>query len=324
MGSATRMLGGAALLLGAGAIVQLLATASDRRAYPPPGQLVDIGGYRLHLHAQGPVGSFPTVILEGGAGLGSVSWGWVQPRIAQTTRVVAYDRAGIGWSDPGPAPRDGEHIATELHAALAVAGINPPYVLVGHSFGGLYVRIFADRYPDEVAGMVLVDSTHPDQTLRSPHEGQAIATTERTMRVFDGLARVGVLRLANPAALFMNGLPPLQDAQLRAYAADGFARAAQAEMSVIQERTFPQARRARPLGAKPLIVLSAGQTLAQDPVFVDLHRELAALSTNGVHRVVDGASHGAMVLEAQYADASADAIEDIVHLVRDAQALSMH
>jgi pimeloyl-ACP methyl ester carboxylesterase len=307
------------MLLGIGTVYQLIATELDRRAYPPPGQLVDIGGYRLHVHTAGSSATGPTVILEGGAGLGSVTWGWVQPRVAEIARVVAYDRAGVGWSDPGPAPRDGQRIAAELHSALAAADIRPPYVLVGHSFGGLYVRIFADQYPDDVVGMVLVDATHPDQMERSPREGQAIATTERTMRIFDVLAHVGLLRVANPAALFMAGLPAAQDAELRAYAANGFARAAQAEMAAIVDHTFPQVRRTRDLGARPLVVLSAGQTLAQDPVFLDLHQELAALSRNGIHRVVDGASHADMVLNATFAEATISAIEDVVHAARGSQ-----
>src|SRR5436190_18904044 len=100
-------------LLGVGAVYQLIATERDRRAYPPPGQMVDVGGHRLHVYVQGSTSSAPTVILEGGAGLGSVTWGWVQPRIAETTRVVSYDRAGVGWSDRGPEPRDRMQIATE-------------------------------------------------------------------------------------------------------------------------------------------------------------------------------------------------------------------
>jgi pimeloyl-ACP methyl ester carboxylesterase len=284
-----RILGAAMVLRGAGALIQAIETERDRRMYPPPGQLVDVGGYRLHLHALDPASGGPTVILEGGAGLGSVTWAWVQPRVAERTRVVAYDRAGVGWSERGPQPRDAEQVATELHTALRAAGIEGPYVLVGHSFGGLYVRVFADRYPEEVSGLVLVDPTHPDQMQRAPREGQAMDTTRRVMRVFDGLSHVGVLRL--PAAMFMPGLPARQDAELRAHAADGFAAAAAAEISAIEDRTFPQVRRAGPLGDRPLVVLSASHTVAQEPVFLELHKELARLSSRGTHRVVDGASH---------------------------------
>jgi pimeloyl-ACP methyl ester carboxylesterase len=306
-----------AAVAGVGAAYQLIAAEIDRRAFPPPGRLVDVDGHRLHVRASGSASDAPTVILEGGAGLGSVTWAWVQPRVAERTRVVAYDRAGVGWSDRGPEPRDGQQIATELHAALDGAGVSGPYVLVGHSFGGVYVRIFADLYPDEVVGLVLVDPTHPDQLDRSPREAQAMRTTRQLMRVFDGLSHLGLLRLANPAAMFMPGLPAPQDAELRAYAATGFAEAAEAEMAVVEERTFPQARGAHLLGARPLIVLSAGQTVAQDPLFYELHAELATLSTRGTHRVVDAASHAGMVFDATYAEATIAAINAVLDQLSD-------
>jgi pimeloyl-ACP methyl ester carboxylesterase len=122
----------------------------------------------LHINCLGQ-GS-PTVILESGLANMSADWANVQPLVAKGTRVCAYDRAGIAWSDPGPQPRDPGQIAGELHTLLGRAGIAGPYVLVGQSFGGLYVRMYAARYPDEVAGMVLVDASHPDMWQRLPAE----------------------------------------------------------------------------------------------------------------------------------------------------------
>ena len=151
-----------------GAVYQAVATEMDQRAYPPPGEMVDVGGYRLHINCVGQ-GS-PTVILESGLGNMSVDWANVQPEVAKTTRVCAYDRAGTGWSEPGPEPRDPQQIAHELHTLLGNAGIDGPYVLVGQSFGGLYVRMYAARYPKEVEGMVLVDASHPDMWTRLPPE----------------------------------------------------------------------------------------------------------------------------------------------------------
>ena len=310
-----------AALAGVGAVYQAMAVERDRRTYPPPGRMVDVGGHRLHVQSLGDEGARPTVILEGGAGLGATTWAWVQPALATSTRVVAYDRAGVGWSDRGPEPRDADHIAGDLHAALGAAGVGGPYVLVGHSFGGLYVRAFADRYADEVAGLVLVDPTHPDQSVRSPRERRAIATTERMMRTFDALSRVGVLRLLNPAA-FMPGLPPRHDAALRAYGADGLAAGAARELAAVEELTFPQVRRTGRLGERPLVVLSAGQTLAQDPVFAELHAELAALSSNSVHRVVAEASHAALVLDETHAAQTAAAIRQVVEAVRSGRPLT--
>src|SRR4051812_26628883 len=140
-----------------GAAYESVSEAADARAYPPPGQMVDVGGYRLHINCVG-AGS-PTVVIEAGQGDSSVSWSsWVQPRVATTTRVCTYDRAGMGYSDPGPLPRTAERFAQELHTLLLRADEPGPYVLVGHSLGGLTVRIFAHEYPADVLGVVLVDS----------------------------------------------------------------------------------------------------------------------------------------------------------------------
>lgn len=128
-----------------------------------PGRLVDIGGYRLHLNCIGNLS--PTVVLIAGAGDFSFDWGLVQPEIARFARVCSYDRAGFAWSDPGPTPHTMRQEAYELHALLRAAGIKGPYVLVGHSLGGLIARVYAEYYPTEISGMVLVDATHEDTTL---------------------------------------------------------------------------------------------------------------------------------------------------------------
>jgi pimeloyl-ACP methyl ester carboxylesterase len=142
------------------------AQAQLRAAYSPRGEMVDVGGYRMHIYCLGS-GS-PTVILDAGLGDFSPIWDLVQPRVAQSVRVCAYDRAGLGWSERGPHPRTVQNIVGELHTLLAEAAIEGPYVLVGHSMGGLYVRAYALQYPDEVAGVVLVDAPHEEQSSRYP------------------------------------------------------------------------------------------------------------------------------------------------------------
>jgi pimeloyl-ACP methyl ester carboxylesterase len=133
-----------------------------------PGKLVDVGSYRLHIDCLG-AGS-PTVVLENGSGDSMLEWMSVQPEIAKFARVCAYDRAGLGWSDPDSAPRTTEGVTRDLHALLANAGIAPPYVLVGHSMGGFFVSRYAAQYPDEVVGAVLVDPAGPGQNKIFPAE----------------------------------------------------------------------------------------------------------------------------------------------------------
>jgi pimeloyl-ACP methyl ester carboxylesterase len=149
---------GLASLLGlmlVGYIYEPMAEAADAKAYPPPGQLVDVGGYRLHINCTGE-GS-PTVVIESGWGDFSAAWGWVQPEVAKTTRVCTYDRAGMGWSESSPQPRTAREFARELHTLLEKANEPGPYVLVGHSMGGYTVRVYVHDYPEEVAGLVLID-----------------------------------------------------------------------------------------------------------------------------------------------------------------------
>src|SRR6185437_550689 len=157
-----------------------LGAAADARAYPMPGQLIDVGGHRLHLHCTGS-GS-PTVVLEPGGGATSSDLGWIAPAVAQDTRVCVYDRAGRGWSDPADTPQDGVQIATDLHTLLHRGQVPGPYVLAGHSFGGLYVLTFAARYPDEVAGLALIDSTAPSSATKAVDRGS-----------YDGIGRASAL-----------------------------------------------------------------------------------------------------------------------------------
>lgn len=183
------------------------AEAADEKAYPPPGKLVDVGGYRLHISCTG-TGS-PTVIIDAGWGDWSTMWAWVQPEVAKTTQVCTYDRAGYGWSEPGPLPRNAAQFAEELHTLLQQAAIPGPYVLVGHSLGGLPVRVFTHEHPTEVAGVVLVESMIPQQFTHS-----SVTTTSQTASrspvstIFPALAQLGVVRLfAGPLGLIPR-LPP--------------------------------------------------------------------------------------------------------------------
>src|SRR5829696_2106012 len=175
----------------AGAIYQAIATERAERAYPPPGEMVDVGGYSLHINCVGQ-GS-PTVLLDGGFGEWSAQWVRVQREVSGTTRVCAYDRAGMGWSEMGPDPRDARQITSELHTLLSKAGIEGPYVLVGHSFGGMYMQTYAARYPEEVAGVGLVDaSTDPVQFDQRPEARDSNEPQKQTSAVVSWLERFGI------------------------------------------------------------------------------------------------------------------------------------
>jgi len=160
------------LLACAGILYENISEARDRRFNPEPGRLVDVDGRRMHIYCEGEVGvnAGTTVVLDSGLGDSYISWRKVQPEIAKFARVCSYDRAGLGYSDPTSRPRTSRVIAEELHAMLQAAGIAPPYVLVGHSMGGYDVRLYASLYRSEVAGMVLVDASHPEQENRFPAE----------------------------------------------------------------------------------------------------------------------------------------------------------
>jgi pimeloyl-ACP methyl ester carboxylesterase len=162
----------------------------------PPGKLVDVGGARLHLHCSGS-GS-PAVILDAALGGSSLSWTFVQPEIARLTRVCSYDRAGFGWSSPGPAPRTVGRIADELRRLLDRADVRPPFLLVGHSFGGLVMRVFARRYRTDTVGMVLVDPAHPeDWVTPAPKEQLKIDRGVRLCRYGVTAARFGIARIVS-------------------------------------------------------------------------------------------------------------------------------
>jgi pimeloyl-ACP methyl ester carboxylesterase len=299
-----------------GAIYQAIATERDERAYPPPGHLVNVGGYSLHINCVGE-GS-PTVILESALGAMSAHWVRVQQVVAETTRVCAYDRAGMGWSEPGPEPRDARQISSELHTLLKDADTEGPYVLVGHSYGGLYARMYAARYPNEVAGVVLVDSSHPEQFTRSP-EGRAMYEQIRRLgAVIPFLTRLGVIRLFNVYPAHPD-LPPQQRAQIEAFNSSTRQVATTAAEFRATPETTAQVRSTGTLGDKPLAVISAGE---QSSSWLELQDELAALSSDSIHHVVEGATHESLLYESRDAQVTGAAILEVVEVVRNDEPLA--
>lgn len=176
-----------------GLVYQALGTRRDNKHHPPPGRLVDLGSHRLHLVESGRGG--PTVVLEAGLMSTVLSWTELHRALAESFRVVSYDRAGLGWSDLGPMPRTADRIVEELHTLLQREAIPPPYVLVGHSFGGLTMPLFAARFPGEVAGMVLVDPVVPEEwNPPSEHDLKQTRIGATICRRAAVLARFGLIR----------------------------------------------------------------------------------------------------------------------------------
>lgn len=274
---------------------QTVRASIDRRMYTAPGQLIDVGGHRLHLNCAG-TGS-PTVILESGLGETGAYWGWISTAVAHDTKVCVYDRAGRGWSDPSSVAQDGIAVATDLHNLLDRGHVPGPFVLVGHSSGAQYVRIFAGRYPEQVTGMVLLDGQPAEAFEGLPSFPAFYSVFRRVSALLPSLARLGVGRLVSHADF---GSLPANARSLR----DEFA---ELPTSLQQARSFQS------LGDRPLVVVTAG--LGARMGWLPLQDQLATLSTNSSHRVAPY-THDALITDQTAAQTSIDAVRDVVHAVR--------
>jgi pimeloyl-ACP methyl ester carboxylesterase len=244
---------------------------------------------------------------------------WVAPAVAESTRVCAYDRAGRGWSEPTNTTQDGAQVATDLHTLLRTAGVPGPYVLAGHSFGGLYVQTFAARYPDDIAGLVLIDTTAPaDEAESAPAEATGYDLLDRVSTLVAATARFGIARLY--AQTDYGDLPPPSRSEVRASLATESTFASTLEEYIQASDSMAQAATLRDLGDKPLMVITAGT--GSDADWSADQDELATLSTNSAHRVIGGASHGSLIADEDDAASTAGAIEDLVRAIRSGTTLN--
>lgn len=294
---------------------QPTVSQSQRAALPPPGRLVDVGGLRLHLLSQG-AGS-PTVLLEAGLTENHLTWSLVQPEMARFTRVLSYDRAGLGWSDPSPRPRTSTVIVDELQRLLHAAGIGGPFILVGASLGGIHVRTFANRHPQQVAGMVLVDSVHDsywrrmsDETYQAVRRSQALEledfktlaamTPARLQKTLNARRRRGEKSPFPPevqALIADRQRPETMTGAVRELAA------LEIISTMTQDGNFF-------LGDTPLVILTAGviepdaslseeQNAEVDRVWAALQREMLSFSNHGRQVVVEDSGHSIQVDQPQ-------------------------
>ncbi len=278
--------------------------------FPMSGQLISVGHHKLHIDCTG-TGS-PTVVLEPGLGEPSTAMALIASSVAKTTRVCVYDRAGRGWSESASGPQDGVAVATDLHTLLERAGERGPFVLAGHSAGGIYVMNFARRFPRQVAGVVLLDSMHPEQYTRIGSWPAFYEMYRRASAVLTPLSRFGVGRL-----IYHSGYADLptkaRDAERGFMASPRGNRSVRDEFSEIRT-AMRQAGSLKTLGDTPLVVLTAtkgtegGWAAAQD--------DLATLSTNSVHRSLPNVAHAMLVDDAKTTVQSSRAIDEVVKAVR--------
>ncbi|MGV8910584.1 MAG: alpha/beta fold hydrolase, partial [Propionicimonas sp.] len=295
--------------------------AMDAQAYPMPGQLIDVGGHRLHLNCIGSGG--PTVILQPGGGDFSSVMGWIAPVVAAQTRVCVYDRAGRGWSELADGAQDASQIAADLHALLQSGNVPGPYVLAGHSFGGLYALTHANLFPGDVAGMVLIDSTNPataaDPAKATRYDSSSNnAATDRVAALAAAAARLGLVRLVGTASY--GDLPPQARDEVRAKTATADFASGWIDEFVQANASGAEAAMLTDFADKPLVVLTAGAET--DATHDAAQNKLATLSKNNSHRVVEHASHAGLITDQQYAKATTQAILDVVASVRNNQPIA--
>jgi pimeloyl-ACP methyl ester carboxylesterase len=305
----------AVLALGAvGGAYQSIAVAADHHTDAAPGRAVDVGGRTLQLNCQG-TGS-PTVILESGLGENATSWALISRSIARSTRVCAYDRAGQGWSQDARAPQDARAVAADLHTLLRTAPESGPYVLVGHSTGGAYALTYAAQYPQDVAGLVLLDSASAHQ-FDLPDYPAVYAMMRRGLALLPSLSRLGIGQLA--LASTGESLPEPAAAQARAFATGSRDLRSQRDEISTYRQVFAQAQALTSLGSKPLVVLTATAGSSQRG-WADAQNQLARLSTNVEHRSV-AATHASLLESPADARYSVAAITTAVQAVRTGEML---
>lgn len=284
----------------AGATYQWIATRNDLAANPPPGRLVEVGGHKLHIWCTG-AGS-PSVILETGLGGSSADWGFVQPEAAAFTRVCSYDRAGMGYSDPGPSPRTARRNAHELAELLDRTGISDPLILVGASTGGLVARVFASEHAERVAGLVLVDASHENQEMDVPRIAPFVPL----------LSSVGVFRLLGVSfGPPPDSLAPSVRHRARATSFRASAYQSTADEGIHFRESAAEVKATRRTLTIPVVVVTAGR--GADAAWRELQRDQVGLSQQGCQVVAEQSGHAIAIGQPQ---AVVDTIRAIVDRAR--------
>lgn len=305
------------LLAGLGGLYEAAAKAPASAAGPMPGRLVDVGGYRLHLSCAG-TGS-PTVVLLNGLGETSSQWALLQPAIAAEARVCSYDRAGQGWSEDSTNPADGTHAATDLERLLSAAGESGPFVLAGHSIGGVHALTYTHLYPEDVAGVVLLDSASPHQAQLVTSFNGEYQLMRRLLAPAPTVFRFGIGHLLRAAV--SPALPGAAGEQASTFATSPRGMAGmRAEQAALPD-TFRQAQALTTLGTTPLVVLTAQDNVDGKPGWGTAQEQLAALSADTRHTIAN-VDHMAFLHDSDGASLSVTGIRDVVTAVRTHTPLS--
>lgn len=318
----------------ASSFAQAPATAHTQLAFSHANTLVDLGGRRLNLYCSGSGAN--TVIFDAPSGMGGWVWHNVQPEVAKQTRACVFDRAGLGFSDPSPRPNTSANVVDDLHAALGKAGIAPPYVLVGNSFGGANMQLFAYRYPGEVKALVMVEGQHEDEIDRIDvvSKGkfkQMMAASAEFAKACEAQSEKGFVPGSELFTNCTGGFQPqfgraLNAAYMATQMSPAYWRARNIEENAFSE-SGAQLRAARkPFGDLPLMVLTRGVSpyaipgkpqselnKATEKENYAIHQEMANLSTRSTHRVVPGAGH---IIQADRPQAVIAAISDVLAQIK--------
>lgn len=283
--------------------------------YAPEGTLVAVDGTQLHLDCKGPThGHAPTLLLIPGLGANSQCFHWLQRLLDDRLQVCRFDPMGKGFSPASDQPRDAETVSRQLLQALEHAGAEPPYVLAGHSLGGTYAELFAALHPDMVAGLVLLDSTHPDHlkdaASATGEPGLVLRAVVGSLHVLAVAADLGLVNLYLQAfgGLPDDGLPPTVAAVNQSFYRTGKDVRATATELETAPRLFAHAARVKDLGELPLLVVTAAQRTEQPRVWLDRHRALARLSSRSRHLILPDANHDSLLAHEQHARTVAGAI----------------
>lgn len=258
----------------------------------PPGKLVDVGDFKLHINSAGKKSDQPTVVLETGQAVPSEHFHWLSEGLKDSLRVVRYDRAGIAYSELSNTPRDPKTIAQELHTLLEKSGEKPPYILAGHSFGGLFIRVFTQLYPDEVAGMIFIDSSHPDQRERfNRPPAKDMSWFLNSLAVLTDMGIMGLLDRCTGSIFHVEDFPDEINDRFYDYTINGkYYRGVRNELNW-DSSAYNQARAAKDFGSLPIRVFTANKKYSgasATPTWLELQKELVELSTDGQHFLIDG------------------------------------